>query len=157
MSWFGMKRAQFKPGFRDIRWGDGPPPGMVVLQKDGEDALYTRPNDSLRVGEGKLTSIHYRFWKGKLHGVEMQVAPGSLKSVVDAITAVYGKPSQPNPMKERYYWMSVGRGEDETQGMIDAEDRMRGKIVLFSKVLVARRESERAPGGPPPGASPQNP
>ena len=57
MTWFGVKSAQFKAGFRDLRWGDPQAPGMAVLKKDGEEALYMRGNDSLRMGDGRLAGI----------------------------------------------------------------------------------------------------
>ena len=33
MTWFGIKKAEFKPGFRDVKWGDAPAPGMSGLHE----------------------------------------------------------------------------------------------------------------------------
>lgn len=149
MSWFGMKKAEFKPGFRDVRWGDAPVAGMVLLKKDGDEATYMRTTESMRIGEGKLAGINYQFWRGKLHGVVLQVAPGSIGFVMDALKAVYGKPSQPNPMKTKFYWMTLGSGDGATQAMVDIDmDKQSGTAIIFSKMLVDRRKAEE--GTPPP-------
>jgi hypothetical protein len=143
MTWFGAKRAQFKPGFRDVRWGDPPAPGMSFIKKDGDEALAMRGDDSLRIGEGRLASINYQFWRGKLHGVVLSIASGSVKPVLDAVQQVYGKPTQPNPMKPKYYWMSVGSGEEATQAMLDVDTvKSSGTLIIFSKVLMDRRKAE---------------
>lgn len=149
MTWFGTKRAEFKAGFRDVRWGDPPAPGMSVLKKNGDETLCMRANDSLRVGEGRLASINYKFWRGRLHGVVLEIAAGSLLPVLKAVQQVYGKPTQPNPMKPRYYWMELGAGADATQAMLEADPgKQSGTLIIFSKVLVDRREAEEpaAPG-----------
>jgi len=143
VSWFGAKNAQFKAGFRDVRWGDPPVQGMAVLKQDGHECLYMRSSDSLRLGDGRLTGINYKFWRGKLHGVVLQIAPGSLRDAMNAVQKVYGKPTQPNPLKQRYYWMSLGEGADTTQAMFDVEPtRQSGTLIIFSKVLVDRRKAE---------------
>jgi hypothetical protein len=143
MSWFGVKKAEFKPGFRDVRWGDVPAAGMSVLRKDGDEAVYMRTNDSLRIGEGRLNGINYQFWRGKLHGVILQIAPGSVGLVMKAVQQVYGKPTQPNPLKQKYYWMSVGTADDSTQAMVDVDTvKQSGTLIIFSKVLVDRRKAE---------------
>ena len=153
MTWFGAKRAQFKPGFRDVRWGDPPAPGMSFIRRDGDEALAMRADDSLRIGEGRLAGINYQFWKGRLHGVVLAIAPGSLKAVIDAVQLVYGKPSQPNPMKPKYYWMSVGSGDETTQAMLDVDTaRNTGTLVIFSKNLVDRRKAEEGAAAASPGA-----
>jgi hypothetical protein len=147
VTWFGTKHAQFKPGFRDLRWGDPPAPGMSPLKKEGDEALYMRSNDSLRVGEGRLAGINYQFWKGELHGVVLRIAPGSLVKVLQAVEKVYGKPTQPNPMKPRYYWTALGSGDETTQVLLDVEKgHDAGTLVIFSKVLLDRRKAEETPG-----------
>ena len=148
MSWFGARTAQFKPGFRDLRWGDPPAPGMALLKKDGDESVFMRSGDSLRLGEGRLAGINYQFWKGKLHGVILQIAAGSNVSVMKAVQQVYGKPTQPNPLKQRYYWMSLGAGEDATQAMFEVDPaKPAGTLIIFSKTLVDRRKAEE--GGAP--------
>src|SRR5205823_3395630 len=101
---------------------------------------YMRPNDSLRLADGRLTRINYKFWRGKLHGVVLEVSPGSLKQVMEAMRVVYGKPSQPNPLKSKFCWMSLGAGEESTRAMIDADvTRQSGTAIIFSRVLIDRR------------------
>src|SRR5258706_1309333 len=143
MSWFGMKKAEFKPGFRDVRWGDVPSAGMSVLRKDGEETVYMRANDSLRIGEGRLTGINYQFWRGKLQGVIVEIAPGSVRVVMQAVQQVYGKPTQPNPLKPKYYWMSIGAGDEATQAMIDVDTpKQTGTPILFRKMVLHRPQPE---------------
>ena len=144
MTWFGMKRAEFKPGFRDLKWGDSPPPGMTVLKKEGDEVLYSRPADSLRIGEARLASIHYQFWKGKLSTVILSASPGTMKTVMEHVVGAYGKPSQPNPLKQKFYWMSLGSGETATQAIADVTDAQGGTIIIFSKAIADRRKMEDA-------------
>jgi len=149
MSWFGTKRAEFKPGFRDVRWGDPPAAGMSVLKKDGDETLYMRSDDSMRIADGRLSGINYQFWRGKLHGVVLRIAAGSLVPVLRAVEKVYGKPTQPNPLKPRYYWTELGGGDDATQAMLEADtSKQAGTLIIFSKVLLDRRKAEEsvAPG-----------
>ncbi|MEK6744251.1 MAG: hypothetical protein AABZ15_11595 [Nitrospirota bacterium] len=59
-------------GFRDFKWGAsiGSIKGLLFVLKDTEGIkYYSRKNDSLKIGDAKLTSLNYGFWKGNLHSV----------------------------------------------------------------------------------------
>ena len=45
------------PGFRDLVWGDEPKPTMTLHHEDGDEALYMRATDKLKLGGVPLTSI----------------------------------------------------------------------------------------------------
>ena len=65
-------------GFRDLKWGDEllSIQGMKKIGVDpsyGGMDKYIRKSDKLRIGEAKLDSIIYCFWKGKLCDVTISV------------------------------------------------------------------------------------
>jgi hypothetical protein len=138
--------AGFRPGFRDVRWGDAPTGEMTLLKSDGDESLYMRSSDTMKLGEGRLRGINYQYWKNRCAGVLIQISPGSLERVLEALTASYGKASQPRDNKSKFYWMSLGTGESATQAMVDADlERQTGTLVIFSKTIADERKAADAP------------
>lgn len=136
-------KAPFKPGFRNLNWGDPPTPGMSLLKSEGDESLYMRTGDSMKIGEAELSSIHYQYWRGRFAAVAVEVAPGSVGKAIDALRVAYGNPSQPKQNKSKYYWLGLGSGEGATQAMLDTNsERQSGMLVIFSRVIA----DERKPG-----------
>ncbi|HKC23764.1 MAG TPA: hypothetical protein VKF32_03430, partial [Thermoanaerobaculia bacterium] len=137
--------AEFRPGFRDVRWGDQPTLEMTVVKTEGEETLYMRASDVMRLGEGRLSGINYQFWRGHLAGVFIQIAPGSLDRVVEALTSQYGKPALPKDGKLKFYWFNLGGGDTATQAMIDGDaERKAGSLFIFSKAIAEERKAAAA-------------
>ena len=152
MGWFGKKEEPaktpppFRPGFRDVRWGDAPLPGMRTVHNEGKETLTTRPGDVLRIGEGKLTGINYQYWSSRLAAVILNIQPGSFKQIMEALTLQYGKSTQPNPLKPKFYWMSLGSGENAMQVILESNDKQGGTVMLISKRIAEQRNAEEAAG-----------
>jgi hypothetical protein len=135
-------QVEFRAGFRDVRWGDAPTLEMTPVKTEGEETLYMRASDVMRLGEGRLSGINYQFWRGRLAGVFIQIAPGSLDRVVEALTALYGRPALPKDGKLKFYWLTLGSGDLATQAMIDGDsERKAGSLVIFSKTIADERKA----------------
>jgi hypothetical protein len=135
----------FRPGFRDVRWGDPPAGDMTLLKTDGNETLYMRSSDTMRIGEGRLSGINYQYWRGRCAGVFLQIAPGSLDRVVEALTQQYGKPAVPRDGKPKFYWLSLGFADQSTQAMVDGDpERKAGTVVIFSKTIADEKKAEAA-------------
>ena len=135
----------FRPGFRDARWGDPPAGDMTLLKTDGNETLYMRSSDTMRIGEGRLSGINYQYWRGRFAGVFLQISPGSLDRVVEALTQQYGRPAVPKDGKPKFYWLSLGIAEQATQAMVDGDpERKAGTVVIYSKSIADERKAEEA-------------
>lgn len=135
----------FRAGFRDVRWGDPPAGDMTLLKTDGDETLYMRSSDMMRIGDGRLSGINYQYWRGRCASVFLQISPGSLDRVIDALTQQYGKPAVPKDGKPKFYWLSLGSGDLATQAMVDGDpERKAGTVVIFSKTIADERKAEQA-------------
>ena len=156
----GTRVPEFAAGFRNARWGEPPNAEMSVLKNDGDEILYMRASDVMRLGEARLNAINYQFWRGKLAGVILQVAPGSLEKAIESLKGTYGAP--PKQSSGKYYWVL----STHTHTMVDPDAKSHaGTVVIVSKAVSDERKSvesaENAGAGPialGPGApdTPQN-
>ena len=148
----------FRSGFRDVRWGDAPAGDMTLLKTDGGETLYMRSSDMMRIGEGRLSGINYQYWQGRCASVFLQIAPGSLDRVVEALTQQYGKPAVPRDGKPKFYWLSLGIGDQATQAMVDGDpERKAGTVVIYSKSIADERKAEQAKAAAAANAIPLGP
>lgn len=98
-------------GFRDLTFGQSLPDSgfrEVVVLDDAGNVLYSRPSDSLRIGEADLTSISYNFYRGKLSSVHLAFSDyQEFFRLGEVFLKAYGQPDPFEPGIDRYFW----RGE----------------------------------------------
>jgi len=134
------RRHDARPGFRDVRWGDPPAPTMSLLQVEGDSELYMRADDMLRYGRARLLRMNYQFWRGRLAGIVMQVAPDNLDQALDELVREYGKFSQPKDNKSKYIWL--GSGEKATQVIVDADlEKLSATVIMMSKTIADEKKA----------------
>jgi len=83
-------------GFHGLKWRSGVAPGMK-LKKDvsaGDNAAYTRPNDSKKSHGAALESVTYGYYKGELCSATVQTDPGQGAKLLKALTAEWGEPEK---------------------------------------------------------------
>lgn len=116
----GQGSGGLKPGFRDLKWGDGPTATMVFLDEraDGEKA-FSRSSDALRIGPVPLIGITYSFFSGELRSVEMRVAAKDLPALMDTLSAVWGSAQTMDSSSGQVSkWYSENGGSDNTVALL---------------------------------------
>jgi hypothetical protein len=109
-----------KPGFRDLRWGDGLIPGLSHLEDRGSgEVVYKRPADAMTIGPVPLESIAYVYFSERLRGVEIRVAAGEVPSLVTALESAWG-PREQTTDGERPVskWYAANSGIDDTVALL---------------------------------------
>jgi len=86
-------------GFRAMKWGAGVPPDWQKVSKRPKgiafgrtnEEIYVNPKDDLKIGDAKVDSIYYGFWKGKFCCVwiSFQGLP-NFNALRDVYVAEYG-------------------------------------------------------------------
>ena len=138
-------RGEVVPGFRDVRWGDGPLPAMTVAHQDADEKLCSRRGEELTLDGAVLNSIMYSYHRDRLQAVMIDMPLGAADRVLRGRTANWGPPRQPNPAQARYYWMDLLSGLEATQAVLERSPSTgRSSLVISSKHIKETRERERA-------------
>lgn len=97
-----------KEGFRGVKWGDdiSKHPNFVLVERDGKSSYYTRPDENLEIGGGKLSLVAYAFFEGKFGAAYVSFPGGGVNfdKIKAAVFEKYGVGSQPNRYIEKYFW-----------------------------------------------------
>jgi len=165
-----MPRAE-PEGFRDIKWGTG-----ISMLKDMEEVdqdrssgrnliWYRRKGDTLAIGEAKLKTIFYSFWKGEFESVWIDFeGEKNLEAVKKELFERFGKAREPEasmdkvdkmdkmgkrPPRERspveragafYVWW----GKNTEIWLSYSKDRCKGTLTMnFKKISEERRDYEK--------------
>jgi len=92
-------------GFRGVKFGEPPKPGMVLIENDDNSKFYRRESDDMTMGSGRCSEIVYGFYKNQLYTVLLKT-----KGIIDSqallgsLRAAYGSGDQPNEYLDRYFW-----------------------------------------------------
>jgi len=88
-------------GFRGIAWGT---PFAAVrnqmrwLKNDDGYVIYTRAGDKLQIGNAKLTSIIYKFYRGAFAKIELESAHKYKDALYSAFWGKFGTPEDGCPL-----------------------------------------------------------
>jgi hypothetical protein len=99
--------------FRDLSWGDrlGDIAGMQAMQTQTglEDVReYFRPDDALQLGQARLSSIVYAFWRGRLYTISIWTQGGSNYTAMRReLFERYGDKMSARKSRQACYW-SIG-------------------------------------------------
>jgi hypothetical protein len=133
------------PGFRDLVWGDAPKPTMTLHHEDGDEALYMRATDKLKLGGVPLTSIAYSFYRSRFQGVSIEMPDTSAGTLHRYLVAEWGEPKQPNPHTPKYYWPDLIKGDQATQAVLEKIPISRkATLIITSKAIRDQKEKDKA-------------
>ncbi len=156
MALFGGPKKEehgLKPGFREMKWGEAPRPGMTVLDENGPDRFCTIEGDDLSLGGASVTRIIYKFWQKRLSEVQIEIPLASVEPVFKHLQAEWGKPERPNRFIEDYFWQNDKQGVEATSASISKNPNTRAAILLIlSRYIQAKRTL--IPSPEPPVAKP---
>lgn len=151
MTLFGGKREErgLRAGFRDMKWGEPPRPGMNLLEETVEDKFYTVPGDDLEFGGAPLNRIVYKYYQKRLAGVQIEVPLESVEPVFRHITSEWGKPEQPNRFIEEYSWQNDKQGVEGTSASFSKNPNTRAAVLLIQSRYIVMKRTLVPPGGAP--------
>ncbi len=120
-------------GFRDLAWGTRAEgiAGLELVHRDGQEAVYTRPDDDLTIGEAQLHGIKYAFHRGALGEVELScLGRSGVRAFREATIARFGR----NDADVRFVgnaasWEASGHSSDGGEVTLAA-------LFSFSKAIV---------------------
>ena len=138
------ERREITPGFRDYKWGESPKPGMAVVHQEGEEVLYSRPEDELMLDGVPLNSIHYSFHRERLQAVMIDIPIASADAIFKERCSKWGMPKQPNLRQPRFFWLEMLSGMDSTQAVLEKTAAAgNASLIISSKYLKETRDRER--------------
>jgi hypothetical protein len=99
-----------KNGFGDLKWGASATyvEGLEIKQADSglRDVIeYVRPSDKLVLGDAKLKTIAYAFWRDELYTVTIWTqGPENYQALRKMVFKQFGEGAHPDPSIEKYLW-----------------------------------------------------
>ncbi len=150
MAIFGGKKEErgLRAGFRDMKWGEPPRPGMDLLEETLEDRFYTITGDDLEFGGAPLNRIVYKYYQKRLAEVQIEVPPASVDPVFRHLTSEWGKPVQPNRFIEDYSWQNDKQGVEGTNASFNKNPNTRAAILLIQSRYIQTKRTLVPPDAP---------
>ncbi len=130
-----------KPGFREMKWGEAPRPGMTFLEENGPDRFFLIDGDDLSLGGAPVDRIIYKFWKKRLSEVKIEIPPASAEPVFKHLQAEWGKPDRPNRFIEDYFWRNDKQGVDATSAFFSKNPKTRAALLLIQSRYIQSKRS----------------
>lgn len=131
------------PGFRDMRWGQSPAEGMTKVHEGGDDTLYRRENDILRVGPAVANSILYGFYQGRFQAVMLEFQVGAFDGLARHLTADWGTP-RVSKDGFKVVWTGLLTGDEATQAVLEKRvETKTSKLLISSAAILGEREKIR--------------
>ncbi|MCC6130493.1 MAG: hypothetical protein IT186_11250 [Acidobacteria bacterium] len=131
------------PGFRDMRWGQPPADGMAKVHEAGDDALYKRENDILRVGPAVANSILYGFYQGRFQAVMLEFQVTGFDALARHLSGEWGTP-RVSKDGFKVVWTGLLAGDEATQAVLEKRvETKTTKLLISSSAIVAEREKIR--------------
>lgn len=137
--------AAYEPpaGFRGLQWGTDiatVKKEMVLIESDGDEKIYSRKKDKLKIGEAKVSEISYGFYKGRLHNV-MIIFSGysNFSKLKQTLIETYGESYQDNEFMERYWW---GMGSPVVISLKYSDVSNQGLIIYRQKEISGQQEED---------------
>jgi hypothetical protein len=128
--------------FRGIPWGTllEDLPDMTYLGAIGNVKSYKRENDSMVLGEIRLLSVSYIFYKGRFCSVHVGFqGPSNFNGLKTRLFEAYGEPYRPSEEMERYFWqgaqvdMALRYSEEPTQ---------KGSLIYWFKPIMEEKMAD---------------
>jgi len=109
-----FQSGQEPEGFNGIKWETDVSAliGMKPYRKDpsyGGIDFYLKEKDTFKLGNGKLQTIQYGFWRGRFYtGVVMTEGPANFNALKEGVFIKFGEGAKPFRNKDEFLW--VGKG-----------------------------------------------
>ena len=151
MAIFGGKKEErgLRAGFRDMKWGEPPRPGMDLLEETLEDKFYTIAGDNLEFGGAALNRIVYKYYQKRLAEVQIEVPPASVEPVFRHLTSEWGRPEQPNRFIEEYSWQNDNPGVEGTIASFSKNPNTRAAVLLIQSRYIQMKRTLVPPDAAP--------
>jgi hypothetical protein len=151
MALFGGKSGAsggMKPGFRGLKWGDGPAPRMEVLDEHTESKFCWISHDDLTWGGAPVDKIIYEFWENRFAEVVIEMPSLSADRVLKDLHDGWGKPEQPNKFIQDFVWQNKAVGPEATTAIFSRNPNTRAATLrIFSGYIQTKKQL--AKGRPP--------
>ena len=129
-------------GFRGIQWGTEYRSVADQFDRQVAPDLYRRKNDKLAMGEARLESLRYSFYKGKFAGVLMQARlKENGRHLMDALRAEFGEGNPQSALE--YFW----NGERATIILDCDAAKDLCNLAIYSTATMRQRQADTK-GGP---------
>ncbi|MFI5180676.1 MAG: hypothetical protein ACHQPI_04735 [Thermoanaerobaculia bacterium] len=150
MALFGGKKDErgLRAGFRDMKWGESPRPGMQILEESGEDRFYTITGDDLEFGGTALNRIIYKYYQNRLSEVQLEIPPASVEPVFRHLSSEWGKPAQPNRFIEDFSWQNDKQGVEGTVALFSKNPNTRAAVLQIQSRYIQTKRALVPPQGP---------
>jgi len=151
MALFGGRKDDrgLKAGFREMKWGDAPPPGMILLEETGDDRHCMLEGDDLEFGGAALERIIYKYFQKRLAEVRIEIPAASADPVFRHLAAEWGKPQQPNRFIEDFNWQNGKQGVEGTIASFSRNPNTRAASLLIQSRYILAKRTLANPGGAP--------
>jgi len=91
--------------FRDVPFESPPNRDMRLVEDRGDAKVYVRDIESMAIGDGKLSSVAYQFWKYKLARVMLKTDGASNnQAMLQVFQTTYGPGYKPTPSSSKRLW-----------------------------------------------------
>ena len=140
LSFTGIKNEKYS--FRDLAFETSIDSisGMTLIEDGGNTKFYVRESDTLKIGENKLESIHYGFYKGKLSSIIIKTTGyTNSRGVLDVLNENYGTPYRPNQFMDDYDWF----GKKLTIMYDENSATNNASIYFFSKPMADLEKADK--------------
>ena len=137
-----------RPGFRELKWGDGPGPKMEVLDDHAEAKFCWIPNEDLTWAGAPVDKIVYEFWENRFAEVVIEIPSSSADQVLKDLQSGWGKPEQPNKFIEDFVWQNKAAGPEATTAVFSRNPNTRDATLrILSRYIQTKKQL--AKGRPP--------
>jgi hypothetical protein len=129
-------------GFHGLKWRSPVAAGMKLRPEvsAGDNASYTRPNDTKKLDGAALESVLYGYFKGQLSSVTLETDAGQGAKLLKAFTAQWGEPGK--KAENVFVWENEGETMVIFRGTDLAGAASRAEVFIVCKPLV--EEATRA-------------
>jgi len=91
--------------FRDIPFESPPSRDMRLVEDRGDAKVYVRDSESMTIGNGKLSSVIYQFWKYKLERVTLKTdGDSNNQAMLQVFETTYGPGYRPGGSFSKRLW-----------------------------------------------------
>ena len=93
--------------FRGIKWGTSIEKlsDMALILDGGHLKAYTRNRDKMMIGDAKIDSLHYVFYKDQFYCVRVVFTDiSNFNKIRDEFVRIYGEPERRQHYDRHFYW-----------------------------------------------------
>jgi hypothetical protein len=138
-------------GFRGLKWGTNikniNDPNMIIVEDNNDSRFYRRLNDKLSIGDAKLESISYGFYKDRFCWVMIKAKEESnFTDLKAAVFAYYGEGKQSNEFIKQWLWGFEIGNSDKDVGMLLKYNEFseETELHIFYRPITKEEEADKA-------------